>query len=287
MARAKRLVDPTPQPIRRDNLTLGVALSIALHAAVLGAFKLSWPYFRHETPLQPPLIVDLVPISDITAAPPKAEPQEAPTPTPETQPEPPKPAEEQKPAEEPTPKPEPAPPPPPPQKPEPVAPPAPKVPPPPPKPQPPKPKKDDMAQLEQLLKNMEKQQSQKPQGQTKPQAPEDVGSHNDVPNVSDRATMTELDAIRQKFESCWSIDPGEQGIENLSAEIRVFISTDGTVQHADILDTARYFADPQFRTFANRARIAVLSCKGIPISPDHYNELKDMVLNFSPQGLIN
>jgi outer membrane biosynthesis protein TonB len=274
------LADPVPQPIRRDSFTLGVALSLALHAAIIGALKLNWPYFRHEAPITPPLIVDLVPIGDITAAPPKAEPQEAPQPVTETQPAPPKPTEEQT-----APQPEPAPPPPP--KPEAVVPPAPKVPPPPPKPQPPKPKKDDMAQLQQLLKSMEKQQSPKPQGETKPAAPQNVGSNNDVPNVSDRATMTELDAIRQKIESCWTVDPGEEGFGNVSAQIQVFISPDGTVQRADILDMTRYFADAQFRTFANRARIAVLSCKGIPISADHYNELKEMILNFSPQGLVN
>jgi predicted ATP-grasp superfamily ATP-dependent carboligase len=49
----------------------------------------------------------------------------------------------------------------------------------------------------------------------------------------------------------------------------------------------RFFADTQFRIFANNARIAVMGCTGIPISAQHYNELKDMTLNFSPQGRIN
>jgi hypothetical protein len=240
--------------------------------------------------LQPPLIVDLVPIDEITAAPPKPTPKvEEEPPKPEAQPEPPKPAEAAPPKPEPTPpppKPEPLPPPPP--KEEKVAPPPPKVPPPPPKPQPPKPKKDDMAQLEQLLKDMAKKQPQKPQAQQpSPSTTTAASPNNQTAAISDRATMTELDAIRRHFESCWRIDPGKEGVENLSAEIRVFINADGTVQRADILNMTRFFADTQFRTFANSARIAVLSCSGVPISPQHYNELKEMVLNFSPQGRIN
>ena len=73
----------------------------------------------------------------------------------------------------------------------------------------------------------------------------------------------------------------------IAAEIRIFINPDGTVQRADILDMTRYFADTQFRTFANSARNAVLSCGNIPISPEHYNELKEIIMNFSPQGRIN
>ncbi|TAL02880.1 MAG: hypothetical protein EPO08_05815 [Rhodospirillaceae bacterium] len=287
MARAKSLSDPKVTPIRRDNTAIGFVLSIAFHAAVIGAFWISWPYLHHDTPIEPPLIVDLVPIDEMTTAPPKAAPkpdEPAPQPEPQPQPEPPKPDNTPPPPDQtpPPPPPEPLPPP----KPTPT--PAPPVtPPPPPKPQPPKPKKkDDMASLEKLLKDIQKQQP-KPQA-AGPKAPTpDTSTNNQAPSVSDRATMTELDAIRHHFEGCWRIDPGMEGIENLSVEIRVYIGLDGSVQRAEILDMTRYFADAQFRTFANNARIAVLGCAGVPISPEHYEELKEMVLNFSPQGRIN
>ncbi len=283
MAKAASFAEPVITPVRRDRSVSGFALSIALHAAVIGAFYLSIPYWKKDVVENPPVIVDLVEVADLTAAPPKPTPkvdEQPPTPTPE----PPKPTEEAAPKQDepPPPEPKPQPPPPPPPKPEP-APPPPKVPPPPPKPQPPK-KKDDMAQLEQLLKSMQKNQPQKPTEQNPNTA---KTTNNQATATSDRATMTELDAIRTHIEGCWRVDPGEEGIENLSAEIRVFINPDGSVQRADIIDTARLFTDRRFQTFANSARISVLSCKGIPITAQHYNELKEMVLNFSPQGRIN
>jgi len=285
LPRAKSLSDPKMEPIRRDNVALGFVLSIVFHAAIIGAFWITWPYLKRETPIEPPLIVDLVPIDEITSAPPKAAPKtEEPEPQPEPKPEP-KPTEaDTAPLPQP---PQPEPPPPeklPPPKPDEMPPPV--TPPPPPKPQPPKPKKkDDMAQLEKLLKDIQKQQ---PKAKAGPSAPTpDTQTNNQAPSVSDRATMTELDAIRHHFEGCWRIDPGMEGIENMSVEIRVFIGLDGSVQRAEILDMTRYFADSQFRTFANNARIAVLGCSGVPITPEHYSELKEMVLNFSPQGRIN
>ena len=285
MAKAASFSEPAIAPIRREKPVLGFALSLFFHAGVVGAFFMSLPYMQKQQFETPPLIVDLVDIADITAAPPKPTPKVEEEP-PKPEPEPPKPTEEAAPkVEEPPPPepPKPEPPPPPPPQPDP-APPPPKVTPPPPKPQPPK-KKDDMAQLQELLKDMQKKQPPKPQEQN-PTVP-NAQTNNQVAAVSDRATMTELDAIRSHIEGCWRIDPGKEGIENLSAEIRVFITPDGSVQRADIVDMTRYFVDTQFRTFANSARIAVLACKGIPITTAHYNELKDMVLNFSPQGRLN
>jgi len=271
-------------PIRRDNVAAGFALSIVFHAIVIGAFYVTLPMWKKDTVIEPPLIVELVPIDEITAAPPQPAPKaEEKPPEPEAQPEPPKP-EEATPEPEDKPEPEPEPPPPEPT-PEPKVPP-PKVQPPPPKPEPPKPKKDVSA-LQQLMKDIQKKTPQKPQEQAPAAAPSTEKSSNQTAAISDRATMTELDAIRHHFEGCWRIDPGMEGIEELSAEIRVYIGIDGSVQRADIVDTVRYFADSKFRTFVNNARIAVLGCSGVPITANNYEQLKVMTLNFSPQGRIN
>jgi hypothetical protein len=108
-----------------------------------------------------------------------------------------------------------------------------------------------------------------------------------TPQVADRATMTELDAIRRHIEGCWRIDPGTEGAETMSTEIRVYINPDGSVQQAQILDMGRYFSEAPFRAFANSARNAVLSCGAIPISAERYATFKELVLTFSPQGRIN
>ena len=285
MARAETLADPVISPIRRDKVAAGFALSLLLHVLVVGVFYGTWPFFKKDPPVETPIIVDLVEIADQTTAPPKPTPKvEEPVEPPK--PEPPKPAEEIKPPE---------PEPPPPEPPKKVTPPPPKPkdeiaeiiktpPPPPPKPTPPKPKKDDMAQIQDLLKSMEKK---KPSQAPATPAQNAATTNNQAPIASDRATMSELDAIRSHIEGCWRIDPGKEGIEKLSAEIRVFINPDGSVARADIVDQSRFFLDRTFATFATSARLSVLACKGIPITPAHYNELKEMTLNFSPQGRIN
>ncbi len=251
----------------------GAALSLLLHASIIGVAYVGMPYFKRDIPVDiPPLIVELVPIDEETAAPPPPALEPMSEPTPMMPPEPnlaaeapsaenmPPPKFEIAREEKPQPKPKP----------------------PPPKPNPAKAKSDDVAMLQKLLKDMQKnapkQQAQAPKTATT--------SNNIAPNISERATMTELDAIRRHIEACWRIDPGKEGIENLSAQIRVFINPDGSAR-AEIIDMARYFADSSFRTFANSARNAVLGCGNIPISKEHYNELKEIEMNFSPQGRIN
>ncbi len=257
----------------------GYALSLVLHVGIVAIAYTGLPaLFQREPPKEAPIIVDLVPIEDIASAAPKPTPDPIPEPQPVT-PEPPQQANEAPAAET-------MPPPPPPEpikvkEPEKKPTPTPK---PPPKPAPPKSKQDDVAMLQKLLKDMQKS-APKPQQQT---AQSDAPPTNNVaPNISDRASMTEEDAIRRHIEACWRIDPGKEGIENLSADIKVFINRDGSVREAQIVDMTRYFVDSSFRTFANSARNAVLGCGNIPISPERYNVFKEMTMTFSPQGRIN
>jgi outer membrane biosynthesis protein TonB len=259
----------------------GYLLSVMLHVGIVAVAWTGLPFMHRDIPKEAPLIVDLVPIEEITSAAPRPTPEIAPDPQPIT-PEPPKPepAAEPPPAEAiPPPKPDPIP-----EK-EPEKVPEPTVKPPPPKPTPPKTKQDDAAMLQKLLKDMQKSQPKpKQQATADSKAPP---TNNVAPNVSDHASMSELDAIRRHIEGCWRIDPGKEGLENLSVEVKVFINPDGSVREAQFVDMARYFADTAFRTLANSARNAVLGCGNIPISPERYNTFKEITMTFSPQGRIN
>jgi outer membrane biosynthesis protein TonB len=276
--------EPTSATKDSDTYTkYGYGLSLLLHAAIVGIAFTGLPFFEREPPEEAPLIIDVVEIADITSAAPAPQPELKPEPTPPT-PEPPKPelADAPPPADA-----MPPPPPPEPEKPKPEpekAPEPPKIKPPPPKPTPPKTKQDDVAMLQKLLKDMQKSQPKAASPATESKA---NPTNNVAPNVSDRASMTELDAIRRHIEGCWRIDPGKEGIENLAADIKVFINPDGSVREAQIVDMTRYFVDSAFRTFANSARNAVLGCGNIPISPERYNTFKEMTMTFSPQGRIN
>ena len=283
MAREKTIKAPSITKDEQGFTNYGYALSVLLHVLVVGVAVTGLPWLQRDPPEETPIIVDVVEISDITSAAPKPAPEIAPEPAP-IKPDPPKPI----PADAPPPSEAAMPPPPKPEmekpKPELEKTPEPKVKPPPPKPTPPKPKQDDMAALQKLLKDMQKSapKAAAPTTDSKAQP-----NNNIAPNVSDRASMTELDAIRRHIEACWRIDPGKEGIENLAADIKVFINPDGSVREAQIVDMTRYFVDSAFRTFANSARNAVLGCGNIPISPERYNTFKEMTMTFSPQGRIN
>jgi outer membrane biosynthesis protein TonB len=267
-------------------------LSTALHGLVILFTWVGLPFFeRDKIEVEDTIVVDLVEIAEVTAAPP---PKPEPEPEPDPAPAPPEPEPAPAPPE---PEPSPAPPPPPPEAPAPKpeqvaeAPPVPKVAAPPPKPTPPKkpepPKKEDsFDQLVSLVKNLEQEVSKRP---TPPQEPTEAEPDNRVRTLlnADRATLSERDAIRAHIENCWRIDPGKEGLQDLTADIKVSIQPDGSVRQAVIEDTARYFSDPPFRTFADSARAAVLSCSNIPISPQRYEIFKEIVFTFSPQGRLN
>src|SRR5436190_15795186 len=83
----------------KDSSNQGFAISLGLHVIVI---LLAWKGLPFLTSLPPPppdtLIVDLVPIEDITAAAPRATPEPPPDPVPLAPPEPPKPVQAEAPA---------------------------------------------------------------------------------------------------------------------------------------------------------------------------------------------
>jgi colicin import membrane protein len=269
----------------------GLFLSTMVHGLIVAFAWIGIPLFKREqTEIDAPIVLELVTIAEVTAAPPP-KPEPEPEPEPESVPEPePEPAQASPPPElekaPPPPPPAPTPVPPPPEPKEVAeAPPVAKVAAPPRKPKPPK--KDSFDQLVSLVKNLEQEVSKRPA----PVAPEPPEAEPDerlrTLETADRATLSERDAIRAHIENCWSIDPGTEGIQDMSANIQVSINPDGSVRQAVVQDTARYFSDPAFRRLATSARNAVLSCKNIPISPQRYETFKDIVFSFTPQGRLN
>lgn len=263
----------------RDTPNQGLVFSVLLHAAVVGAAWVGVPFLHREVVQEPPVFMEIPVIAEVSAAPPPPTPEPVPEPVPVTpQPEV-QAAAEAPPSEALPPPPEQTAPPKEDKKPD-VA----VVKPPPRKPTPPDNRKRDVAMLQDLLKNMQKTA---PKAQPQAQSETRDTAMNVAPNLSDRATMTEKDAIIRHIEGCWRIDPGQEGVENMAVEIRVFINPDGSVQKVEFVDLARYLVDASFRTFANSARNAVLGCGKIPISAQSYSTFKEMVMTFSPQGRIN
>ena len=294
------------------------AISAVFHVMV---FVIAWfgvpDLFRRDLPEDKPLIVEVLPLSSITnAPPPKPEPPkvvEAPKP-PEPKPEPPKPEppkvveapkpEPPKPVPPPPPPPQAAPPPPPPPAPAPRA----EVPlPQPPKqrPEPPKPTKQT-AQTEQQpqkqkqqafdLNNMLRDLTKaKPQAQTTPPQPAPQQQAQTAPRAASNAphnpniplSMTEEDAIRQRIVQNWNLDIGAKGIETFFVELQLMVTPDGTVQDARIVRTQ---GDPPdaLRGFAEGARRAALRSSPLPLPASKASQMTggNLYLTFSARDML-
>jgi hypothetical protein len=98
-------------------------------------------------------------------------------------------------------------------------------------------------------------------------------------NVS--LSASELAAIRRQIERCWNVPVGVPGIETMRVSLRIQLESDGSVRAVDIEDRSRFDQDPRFRTVAESARRAVLSCR-LDLPADKFVVWRDMVLTFSP-----
>jgi hypothetical protein len=237
------------------------------------------------------------------AEPPKPEPAPPPPPPPQPpKPEPPKPEPPKPPppAPPPAPKPEskpepPAPPPPPPPPPPAEKPPEPKPPPPPPKaeapkPPPPKPqvakRKEDDASFDAMLKNIAKRDTARtPDEPPKQQAnasPAKASSQPIAP-LGPKLTMSEMDLVIQQIQGCWIEPVGAQDVQDLHADVRIFMNPDATVRTAQIIDhNNQPFAESALRAVLNPA------CHQLKLPLDKYggaNGWNIINLTFTPKGI--
>lgn len=305
------------EPQDRQSMKGALVKSTLFHVAIFLATVVSIPFLAKEPVVVAPVSVELVDISDMTrtnkVAPPKKEPEkpkeiEAPKP-PEKKPEPPKqvaekppepkpPEPKKEPPKEPEKEPE--------KKPEPpkeaLAPPKPekkKEPekkPEPPKPKPPEKKQPDPKKEEEqeedfasLLKNLTPAENTPPEPETPEKPVEDAEpAAGQIAELSDRLSISELDAFKRQIEPCWNVPAGAEYAENLAVEVRVIMRRDMTVQDASVLDQARYNRDSAFQAAADSALRALRNprCSPLKLPPEKYNEWKTIVINFDPREML-
>ena len=105
-------------------------------------------------------------------------------------------------------------------------------------------------------------------------------------------SVSEKDLIGMRLRECWNMDAGVRGAQNMIVEIRVFLSREGRVKDAKILNTKRYNGDSAFRSTAESARRAVYICdRKKDKSPfaifsknyeESYDAWKTLLLRFNP-----
>ncbi len=99
-------------------------------------------------------------------------------------------------------------------------------------------------------------------------------------------TQSEIDAIRRQIERCWNVPVGVRGIETMQVRLRIAMNRDGSVARVGIEDQARMSADPAFRTVAESAQRAVLSCR-LTLPPEKYEQWREMVMTFHPKDALS
>lgn len=283
-----------------------VKWSIVFHVVIIVLVTVGVPHCINRRDVLPqPIVVDLVPPADISAAPNKNVPKPQPK-TEEKKPDKPKPApksEPEKQTEKPAPKKEE------PKKPEP------KKEEPKPKPQPEKTPPKKPASLDDMIEKLAKEEP-KPEPKEEPkkdfssilknlaesdtapqeQAPDSRMTIDADPNapkgwaptVSDTLSLSQLDALQNQLAGCWNIPAGAMDAENLIIDLYVEVNSDRTARTVEIVDKARYNRDTFFRAAAESAKRAVLNpgCSPLALPPDKYDLWKTMTIRFNPKEMF-
>lgn len=107
-------------------------------------------------------------------------------------------------------------------------------------------------------------------------------------NISDKLTVSELDALRQQIQKCWNIPAGARNIEDMIVEIDVVMNEDLTVEEAEIKNKVQLLSDSFFRTVAESARRALYApdCTPLKLPKGKYDEWKNFTITFNPKEVL-
>lgn len=107
-------------------------------------------------------------------------------------------------------------------------------------------------------------------------------------SLSDRLTMSEIDALRQKLKPCWNVLTGAKYAENLVVEVRVTVNPDRTVKQATIINQPLYNTDTYYKAAADAAIRALYNprCAPLALPPEKYNEWKTTIITFDPRDML-
>jgi outer membrane biosynthesis protein TonB len=98
-------------------------------------------------------------------------------------------------------------------------------------------------------------------------------------------SQSEIDALRRRLEECWNPPAGVNATVKLNVVIRVLFNTDGSVAKSP--DVVSGSASPLGPAMAESAKRAVLRCQPFKmLKPEHYEQWKDIEINFDPQQML-
>jgi hypothetical protein len=114
---------------------------------------------------------------------------------------------------------------------------------------------------------------------------------NETANVGSAAgaaaqlSQSETEALRARISSCWSPPPGIDATTKIHVSLRVFLKPNGALAQDPVLVEAS--ASALGPALAESAKRALLLCQPFTmLRPEHYDQWKDLQLDFNPQELL-
>lgn len=136
-------------------------------------------------------------------------------------------------------------------------------------------------QIAQLLDKRDPQR-QLAAAETLNQTP-NLGAANGAPGA--QLSQSEIDALRARLTQCWSPPPGIDVNTKVHVALRVLLKQDGSLAQAPVLVEAS--ASALGPALAESAQRAVMACQPFTmLRPEHYDQWKDLTLDFDPHELL-
>ncbi len=105
--------------------------------------------------------------------------------------------------------------------------------------------------------------------------------------ISDKISLSELDALRQQIQGCWLVPPGVLAERNLMIEVGIHLDAQAHIQKIKILNGAPSQKAAVFKVAVQSIRQALKApeCTPLRVPLDKYPKWKYCVLRFSPRGI--
>jgi len=107
----------------------------------------------------------------------------------------------------------------------------------------------------------------------------------DKPSTADKLSVSEMDALRQRLATCWSIPAGVDDAEMLKVSVRFRLDRSGELEaRPEVVRGGG--ASGAARTAAESAVRAVSKCAPFNLPADKYETWSEVVVNFDPSDMF-
>lgn len=139
-----------------------------------------------------------------------------------------------------------------------------------------------------ILKSIEKIKTEQSKVKQKVEEAKPLEKKIASSNIGEKLTISEKDAIRRQFYSCWIVPAGAKNIKNYKVSIKLSLDRDGQVIRTKLTNSLNN-QDTFLRTLAESAIRAVNhpDCKKLKVPKRKYETWKEMILDFDPSLMVN